>query len=162
MPKTVAPRAVCVASAWSRSRYAVLRIVEHAGIVAVIELRLRVGLHRVLEPPRQVRIRERHRPVLRDRRGEDVELLVAEHVGERHLRAAEQVAAARDADVDRRAPLEEQLLERALRLDVRLDQRVADRRLEVDDRASGEPKSALATVCSGSSRGSVWMPYSPL
>jgi hypothetical protein len=24
------------------------------------------------------------------------------------------------------------------------------------------PKSALATVCSGSSRGSVWMPYSPL
>ena len=26
----------------------------------------------------------------------------------------------------------------------------------------GDPKSALATVCSGSSRGSVWMPYSPL
>ena len=26
----------------------------------------------------------------------------------------------------------------------------------------GEPKSALATVCSGSSRVSVWMPYSPL
>ncbi len=26
----------------------------------------------------------------------------------------------------------------------------------------GAPKSALATVCSGSSRGSVWMPYSPL
>jgi hypothetical protein len=26
----------------------------------------------------------------------------------------------------------------------------------------GEPKSALATVWSGSSRVSVWMPYSPL
>src|SRR6185503_7386725 len=28
--------------------------------------------------------------------------------------------------------------------------------------ASGDPKSDVATVCSGSSRGSVWIPYSPL
>ena len=69
---------------------------------------------RVLQPARQVDVRERHRAVLRHRGGEDVELLVAEHVGERHLRAAEEIAAARDAERDRRTAFEEQLLERAL------------------------------------------------
>ena len=54
--------------------------------------------------------------------GEHVELLVAEHVGEGHLRAAEQVAAAGHADVDRRPAVEEQLLERALLARVLLDQ----------------------------------------
>jgi hypothetical protein len=44
----------------------------------------------------------------------NVELLVAQHVAEGHRRAAEHVAAARDADVHRRAAVEEHLLERPL------------------------------------------------
>ena len=62
------------------------RIVEHAAELPVEELRLRVALQRVLEAPRQVDVRQRQRAVLRDRRGEDVELLVAEHVAEGDLR----------------------------------------------------------------------------
>jgi hypothetical protein len=56
------------------------------------------------------------RAVLRHRRDEQAELLIAEHVGEGHLRAAEHVAAARHAERDRRPALEEQLLELALLL----------------------------------------------
>ena len=65
---------------------------------------------------------------------EHVELLIAEHVGERDLRAAEEVAAAGDAEIHRRPAVEEHLLELALLLLVLGHQRVRHRRLEVDDR----------------------------
>ena len=113
----------------------VRRIVEDAAELTVEELRLRVALQRVLEPPRQVHIRQRHRPVLRDRGDEQVDLLVAEDVAEAHLRAAEDVAVAGHADVHRRPALEEHLLERALLAHVLLHERVLQRRLEIDDRS---------------------------
>ena len=102
------------------------------------------------------------RAVLRDRGDEEVELLVAEHVGERHLRAAEQVAAAGDADVHRRPAVEEQLLERALLLLVGLAPACGVSGAWKSMIGPGSPKSREATVCIGSFGVSVWMPYSPL
>src|SRR5262249_1322937 len=100
--------------------------------LTVEEVGLREPLDRVVEAPREVDVRPGDRPVLRDRRGEEVDLLVAEHVRERDLRAAVDVAAARDADVHRRTPLADHLLEPLLRALVALDQRMRRRRLEVD------------------------------
>src|SRR5690606_1394974 len=96
------------------------RIVE-VRAEAIEEGLVREGLRGVLEPARQVQEAERERPVLGDRRGEDVELLVAEHVAEGDLRAAEDVAAAGHADIDRGPPVEEQLLEGTLPLRVLRD-----------------------------------------
>src|SRR5439155_24317988 len=110
------------------------RIVEEAAQLSVEELGLREALQRELEAARQVHVRERQRPVLRDRGGEQVELLIAEDVAEAHLRSAEDVAVARDADVDRRPALEHHLLELALLPHVLLYERVLQRRLEVDGR----------------------------
>jgi hypothetical protein len=109
-------------------------IVEQPFEVAVEELRLRIALERVLETASEVDITEGQRAVLGDRRGEDVDLLVAEHVAEADFSAAEYVAVAGDADVHRRTPLEEHLLERLLLALIGLDQGVRERRLEVDDR----------------------------
>ena len=111
-----------------------VRVVEDAFELAVVELRHVVALERPLQTPLHVQPGERHRAVLRHRRDEQVELLIAEHVGEGDLRAAEHVAAARHAERDRRPALEEQLLELALLLLVVRHQRVHQRRLEVDDR----------------------------
>jgi hypothetical protein len=134
MPKMVPPRMVR-----GRQRQVAVdderRVVEDVLEIAVEERRLRERLQRVVEAVRQVQVRERQRSVLRDRGGVEVELLVAEHVAERDRGAAEDVAAAGDPDVHRRTPVEEHLLERALLLLVVRDQRVAERRLERDDRA---------------------------
>ena len=134
MPKTVPPRIGA-----RRQRVVAVDdeglVVEDVLEVAVEERRLREALQRVVEPARQVQVRERQRPVLRDRRGVEVELLIAQHVAEGDRRAAEDVAAARHADVHRRPAVEKELLERPLLLLVVGDQRVAERRLERDDRS---------------------------
>ena len=114
---------------------AVFESIERRRVVPVEELRLRVGLQRVLKATRQVQVGERHRPVLRHGGGVQVELLVAEDVCECHLRAAEQIAAARHAEVHRWPAFQEELFERALLPHVLADQRVRERRHEVDNRA---------------------------
>ena len=110
-------------------------VVEDVFELPVEKLRLRVALHRPLKPAVEIQVVERHRAVLRHRRRKHAELLIAEHVGKRDLRPAEEVAAARDTEVDRRTAVEEQLFELALLLLVGGDERVRHRRLEVDDGA---------------------------
>ncbi len=111
-----------------------LLIEQDARAVTKEELRLRERLHRVMEPPCDVHVRGRHRPELRDGRDGEVELLVAEHVRERDLCAAEQIAPARQPDVHRRPTFQEQFLERALFPDVAPEQCMDEWWLEVDDR----------------------------
>ena len=112
------------------------RVVEDAPSCAVEELCLREALQRVVEAAREVEIRERQRAVLRDRRGVEAELLVAEHVAEGDLRAAEEVAAARHAERSTGGRPSRNIFSNVpfLRLLSR-DERVAERRLEVDDRS---------------------------
>ena len=92
-----------------------------------------------MQPTCQVRIRRAERPIRRDRVGQDAQLLVAQDVGERDRGATHHVATAGHAEVERGAPFKKQLLEGALSARVRTDQRVGQRRLEVDDR-TGAPE----------------------
>ena len=110
------------------------RVVE-ARLQPVEELGLREALDGVLEALRQVGVREGERAELRHRGGKEREVLVAEHVAEGDGGAAEDVTAARHAEVDRRPSVQEQLLEPALHACVGRDERVRQRRLEVHDRA---------------------------
>src|SRR5262249_8415142 len=75
------------------------RIVEKPPKLAVKERGLREALKRVLEPAGQVHPRQRERAVLLDGGGEEIELLIPEHVSEGDLGASKDVAVARDADV---------------------------------------------------------------
>ena len=111
------------------------RIVEIVAELPIEELRLRIALQRPLEPPRQIQIRKCHRLVLLNGRGVEAELRIAEHIGERHLRPPEDVPAARDAHVHRRAAVEEHLVEAPLLDFVFSHHRVLNRRLEIDDRS---------------------------
>ena len=103
-------------------------------VVAVVEDVLEEALQRVLDSPLAVQVGEGRRTVLIHLLGVERNLFVAHHVGERDLRVAVEVAAGRHAEADRRPAREAELLERALLVNVVLDHRVAERRLEVDDR----------------------------
>ena len=124
------------------------RVVQDAAELTVVEQRLREALRRVLEAVRQVDVREGELAVLRDRRGVDVELMVAEHVAEGDGRAAEDVAAARHADVDRRPPSRNSL-PKVLFLLIWLLTSVWVSGAWKSMIGPGAPKSALAAVRTG-------------
>ena len=97
----------------------------------------------------------------RNRRGVETDLLVAEDVAERYRGSAEHVAAARDADVDRRPPVEEQLPNAPLR---RLFSAISvcESGAWKSMIGPGAPKSAVAAMAIGSRRSSECSSHSPL
>ena len=114
------------------------RVVQRAGpghVLAEVEHVLREALNRVVEPASDVHVREGRGPVLQDRLRVERDLLVAEHVGERDLRVAVQVAAARHAQRHRRSAGQGHLLEGALAAHVVAQERVAERGREIEDRS---------------------------